>query len=100
MPAAARGLAREQGGGDGGEIPAGEAFGEGVDGVGVGEFDGGGELALGRLPEQGFRELWFGAKARAWRAAHLAGRFEGACARCGGINWYGLPEGAEGWAGG
>ncbi len=58
----------------------------------------GGELALGRMPEQGFRELWFGAKARAWRAAHLAGRFEGACARCGGINWYGLPEGAAGWA--
>ncbi len=58
----------------------------------------GGELALGRLPEQGFRELWFGPKARAWRAAHLAGRFEGACARCGGINWYGLPEGAAAWA--
>ena len=55
-------------------------------------------LGAGRLPEHGFRELWFGPKARAWRAAHLAGRFEGACARCGGINWYGLPEGAAAWA--
>ena len=36
----------EDGGGDGGEIPAGEACGESVARVGVGECDGGGELAL------------------------------------------------------
>ena len=41
------GGAGEDRGGEGGEIPAGEAVGESVDGVGVGEFDGGGEFALG-----------------------------------------------------
>ena len=40
------GGAGEDSGGEGREIPAGEASGESVDRVGVGESDGGGELAL------------------------------------------------------
>lgn len=47
-----------------------------------------GELALGSLQEQGFRELWEGPKALARRVDHIQGRFEGVCATCGGINWY------------
>jgi hypothetical protein len=49
-----------------------------------------GDLDLGSLATSGFLELWLGAKARALRAAHLQGRFDGACATCGGINWYAL----------
>ena len=47
-----------------------------------------GELNLGSLADHGFRELWHGADATRARMAHLAGRFEGVCAGCGGINWY------------
>lgn len=51
------------------------------------------ELDLGSLADASFRALWDGPKATAWRLAHLAGRFEGPCATCGGINWYALgPE--------
>ncbi len=50
-----------------------------------------GALDLGAVDEAGFRALWNGPKARAERRAHLAGRFEGVCASCGGINWYALP---------
>lgn len=52
-----------------------------------------GELDLGSLADHGFLELWNGPRARARRLAHLAGRFEGVCAGCGGINWYRLGEG-------
>ncbi|MFZ5476055.1 MAG: radical SAM/SPASM domain-containing protein [Myxococcota bacterium] len=55
-----------------------------------------GELDLGSLAAASFRELWEGPKATATRLAHLDGRFEGVCAGCGGVNWYTLPEGAEG----
>ncbi|MDP2314586.1 MAG: SPASM domain-containing protein [Pseudomonadota bacterium] len=52
-----------------------------------------GELDLGSLADTSFRTLWDGEKATRTRLAHLAGRFEGACAGCGGINWYTLgPE--------
>jgi len=47
-----------------------------------------GELDLGSLAEHGFRELWDGPKATAKRLEHMANRFEGVCAGCGGINWY------------
>ena len=50
----------------------------------------GGELDLGSLAGAGFRELWEGERATRLRMQHLAGRFEGACARCGGVNWYRL----------
>ncbi len=46
------------------------------------------EMVLGDLGEQGFLELWEGPAATQHRLAHLAGRFEGVCAGCGGINWY------------
>lgn len=52
-----------------------------------------GELALGSLAEHSFRALWEGPKATATRLAHLAGRFEGVCAGCGGINWYQMTPG-------
>jgi hypothetical protein len=62
-----------------------------------------GELALGSLADASFRTLWFGEKARASRRAHLAGRFEGPCKDCGGINWYTLRgdegEGASAFSG-
>ncbi len=51
-----------------------------------------GALDLGAVDEAGFLALWNGPRARAERRAHLAGRFEGVCAHCGGINWYGLPD--------
>lgn len=51
----------------------------------------GGELDLGSLDLASFRALWEGPTATARRLAHLAGRFEGVCAGCGGINWYKLP---------
>lgn len=47
-----------------------------------------GGLDLGSLAEHGFRELWEGERATRLRLDHLAGRFEGPCADCGGINWY------------
>jgi len=53
-----------------------------------------GELDLGSVWEHGFRALWEGLRARELRRHHLAGRFEGVCAGCGGINWYRLPEDA------
>ncbi len=53
-----------------------------------------GDLDLGSLVEHDFRTLWEGPKATAVRLGQLAGRFEGACAACGGVNWYGMP--AEG----
>ena len=49
-----------------------------------------GELSLGSLHQHSFSELWFGPKASAHRKAHLAGRYEGVCAGCGGMNWYTL----------
>ena len=52
----------------------------------------GGELALGSLADHSFAQLWWGSRAMAHRRAHLAGRFEGVCAECGGINWYALTE--------
>jgi hypothetical protein len=45
-------------------------------------------LDLGSLEAATFRVLWDGPVATAKRMAHLAGRFEGVCAGCGGINWY------------
>ena len=52
-----------------------------------------GDLVLGSLALHGFRELWEGPTATRIRLAQLAGRFEGACAGCGGLNWYDLtPE--------
>jgi len=45
-------------------------------------------LDLGSLDRQSFRTLWDGPNATARRMEHLAGRFRGACAACGGINWY------------
>ncbi len=51
------------------------------------------ELDLGSLAEASFRELWDGPRATRLRLDHLAGRFDGPCASCGGINWYALgPE--------
>ena len=47
-----------------------------------------GELSLGSLADHGFLELWNGPQATRERLKHLAGRFEGVCAGCGGINWY------------
>ena len=49
-----------------------------------------GELILGKLAEEGFRALWEGPRATRTRMDHLAGRFSGVCAGCGGINWYDL----------
>lgn len=54
-----------------------------------------GELNLGSLADKGFRELWDGAKATRMRMEHLAGRFDGVCAGCGGINWYQTTESME-----
>jgi MoaA/NifB/PqqE/SkfB family radical SAM enzyme len=48
----------------------------------------GGELDLGSLHAHSFRELWEGPEATQRRLDHIAGRFEGVCAGCGGINWY------------
>ena len=53
------------------------------------------ETALGSLSEARFSTLWQGAAATSRRLAHLAGRFEGPCAGCGGINWYALPPGHD-----
>ncbi len=50
----------------------------------------GGELDLGSLDHNSYQSLWEGAKATKRRLDHLAGRFEGVCAGCGGINWYTL----------
>ena len=51
------------------------------------------ELDLGSLADTSFRALWDGPKATRARLDHLAGRFEGPCATCGGINWYAIgPE--------
>ena len=50
----------------------------------------GSELDLGSLADTDFRSLWEGERATRTRLAHLAGRFEGVCARCGGVNWYRL----------
>ena len=47
-----------------------------------------GELQLGNLSSTGFREMWNGERATRHRMAHMAGRFEGICGSCGGINWY------------
>ncbi len=47
-----------------------------------------GELGLGSLETHGFRELWDGPQATRFRVDHMAGRFNGVCAGCGGINWY------------
>ncbi|MFT5679768.1 MAG: MoaA/NifB/PqqE/SkfB family radical SAM enzyme [Myxococcota bacterium] len=53
----------------------------------------GGELSLGSLSEHSFSELWWSQAATAHRRSHLAGRFDGVCGSCGGINWYDLtPE--------
>ncbi len=46
------------------------------------------QLILGDLRQHSFRSLWQGPRATAERLAHLAGRFEGPCRDCGGINWY------------
>jgi MoaA/NifB/PqqE/SkfB family radical SAM enzyme len=54
----------------------------------------GSELRLGSLADHDFRTLWEGEAATRLRLAHLAGRFDGVCARCGGVNWYDLPPGA------
>ncbi len=54
----------------------------------------GSELALGSLAEHDFRTLWEGERATRLRMQHLAGRFEGVCAACGGVNWYRMPPGA------
>ncbi len=51
-----------------------------------------GELDLGSLATSGFRELWEGEVATGRRMDHLAGRFEGLCSGCGGINWYETTE--------
>ncbi len=48
----------------------------------------GSTLQLGSLHEARFSELWTGPAATRHRLDHLAGRFTGACAACGGINWY------------
>ena len=53
------------------------------------------EMALGSLHERGFLDLWQGRAATQRRLEHLAGRFTGACAACGGINWYTLGAGAR-----
>lgn len=45
-------------------------------------------LALGHLGQASFLELWEGKAATTHRLAHIAGRFDGVCAACGGINWY------------
>lgn len=50
------------------------------------------ELVLGNLHESSFAELWQGERATRLRLDHLAGRFEGVCAGCGGINWYDTTE--------
>lgn len=52
----------------------------------------GGTLDLGSLADAEFRTLWEGPRATQVRLDHLAGRFEGACASCGGINWYRLED--------
>ncbi len=54
-----------------------------------------GELKLGSLAEKGFRELWDGEIATQHRMDHMAGRFDGICGECGGINWYQLTEKME-----
>jgi MoaA/NifB/PqqE/SkfB family radical SAM enzyme len=51
-----------------------------------------GELTLGNVAEHGFRALWDGPRATQLRLDHLAGRFDGVCAGCGGINWYQLTD--------
>ncbi len=51
-----------------------------------------GELQLGSLSKENFSSLWFGARAQGIRKAHNKGQFEGACATCGGVNWYKLTE--------
>ena len=51
----------------------------------------GGDLVLGNLEHATFRQLWEGPEALQRRVDHIEGRFEGACASCGGINWYRTP---------
>lgn len=53
-----------------------------------------GELQLGNIRAQSFKELWHSPKAKQVRKDHLQGRFQGVCADCGGINWYDLPKDA------
>jgi hypothetical protein len=50
----------------------------------------GSQMALGSLATHSFRTLWEGERATRLRLDHLAGRFSGVCATCGGINWYAL----------
>jgi hypothetical protein len=52
-------------------------------------------LDLGPLEGASFRGLWDGPVATAKRLEHLSGRFTGACAACGGINWYETTPGME-----
>ena len=47
-----------------------------------------GELDLGSLAENSFRQLWQSETATRRRLRHLQGHFDGVCADCGGINWY------------
>ncbi len=51
-----------------------------------------GETDLGSLAEHRFDALWEGAAATRRRLDHLAGRFEGVCATCGGVNWYAVTD--------
>lgn len=54
----------------------------------------GGTHVLGNVATEGFLPLWNGPRARALRAELLAGGRPGACAGCGGINWYAMPPDA------
>ena len=54
----------------------------------------GSELRLGSLADHDFRTLWEGEAATRLRLDHLAGRFKGVCAACGGVNWYRMPPDA------
>jgi hypothetical protein len=51
-----------------------------------------GQMKLGDLNKTSFKELWLSNSARNRRREHLLGQFNDACASCGGINWYDLPE--------
>lgn len=56
-----------------------------------------GSMEIGNLHTERFSTLWLSESMRQRRREHLQGTFQDACAGCGGINWYALPEHYAEW---
>ena len=50
-----------------------------------------GQMSLGNLDTNRFKDLWLSKSARRRRHQHLNGQFADKCKDCGGVNWYDLP---------